>query len=64
MYLDYVPLWSDDGCITAETCCLEVNHRVFTYLLKLYVVFVDGNKIPLRKQTEVSFITRTQYFRL
>jgi len=22
MYLDYVLLWPDDGCFTAETCCL------------------------------------------
>jgi len=22
MYLDYVPLWPDDGCVTAETCYL------------------------------------------
>jgi len=29
MYLDYVPLWPDDGCITAKTCCLEANYRVF-----------------------------------
>jgi len=29
MNLDYVPLWPDDGCIAAETCCLEVNYRVF-----------------------------------
>jgi len=25
MYLDYVLLWPDDGCFTAETCRLEVN---------------------------------------
>jgi len=25
MYPDCVPLWPDDGCITAETCCLKVN---------------------------------------
>jgi hypothetical protein len=29
MYLDYVLLWPDYGCITAETCCLEVKYRVF-----------------------------------
>jgi len=28
MYLDYVLIWPDDGCITAEKCCLEVNHRI------------------------------------
>jgi len=28
MYLDCVLLWPDDGCITAETCRLEVNYRV------------------------------------
>jgi hypothetical protein len=45
----YVPrlclLWPDNGCITAETCCLEVNYRVFISLLMLYVVSLDDNKI-------------------
>ena len=47
VYLDYVLLWPDDGCITAETCWLEINHRVFICLLILYVVSLDGNKILL-----------------
>ena len=25
MYLDYVLIWSDDGCFTVETCRLEVQ---------------------------------------
>jgi hypothetical protein len=29
MYLDYALLWPDDGCNTAETCCLEVNYIIF-----------------------------------
>jgi hypothetical protein len=44
MCLDYVLLWSDDGCITAETYRLEVNWRVFIQLLILNVVFSDSNK--------------------
>jgi len=44
MYLDYVLLWPDNGCITAETCCLEVKYRVIIQLLILYVASLDGNK--------------------
>ena len=44
MYLDHVLLWPDDGCFTAETSCLEVNYKILTNLLILYVVFLDGNK--------------------
>ena len=29
MYLDYVLFWPDDGCVAAETCCLDDNYRVF-----------------------------------
>jgi hypothetical protein len=44
MYLDYVLLWPDDGCFTAETCWLEVNCKVLPYCWLLHVVFLDGNK--------------------
>ena len=30
LYLDYVLLWPDGGCLTAKTCCLEVNYSVLT----------------------------------
>jgi len=42
MYLDYFPLLPDDDWVTAETCCLEVNHRVFICLSILYVVSLEG----------------------
>jgi len=28
MYLDYVLFWPDDGCVAAETCCLDDDYRV------------------------------------
>jgi len=28
MYLDYVLFWPDDGCVAAETCCLDDNYWV------------------------------------
>ena len=30
MYLDYVLLWPDDGCVAAKTCCLKYNHRILS----------------------------------
>jgi len=30
MYLDYVLLWPDDGCFTAETCCIDDNYKIFS----------------------------------
>jgi len=37
MYLDYVLRWPDDGYVTAETCCLEVNYRVFIYFIFIII---------------------------
>jgi len=47
MYLYCVLLWPDDGCFTAETCCLEVNYKILSNFLLLYVVILDGNKYLL-----------------
>jgi hypothetical protein len=47
MYLDYVLLRPDDGCFTAETCCLEVIYKILLNFLLLYIVFLDGNKYHL-----------------
>ena len=44
MYLDHVPLWPDDSCITAETCFLEVNYK-FYLIVDVICCVLDGNKI-------------------
>ena len=28
VYPDYVLFWPDDGCVAAETCCLDNRYRV------------------------------------
>jgi len=39
MYLDYVLLWPDDGCFTAETFRLEVNYSVWQIVDIIRCVF-------------------------
>jgi hypothetical protein len=46
VYLDYVLIWPEDCCITAETCCLAVNCRIFNLIIDIiYVVFKHDNNI-------------------
>jgi hypothetical protein len=43
-YVHGVLLWPDDGCFTAETCCLKFDKIFFVKLFIIRVVFLDGNK--------------------
>jgi len=44
MYLDYVLLWPDDVCFTAETRRLEINYKVFCHIIDYICCVLDGNK--------------------
>jgi len=44
MYLDYVLLCPRDGCVTAETCRLEVQLQCFDKFVDNSCLFLDCNK--------------------
>ena len=43
LYVEYVLLWLDDGCFTAETCRLVIIDNFITLLIIIFFVFLDGN---------------------